>query len=514
MTGWSVWILNRQNPSIEGYRVRGTDHPTSKNQPARANAQRSRAFARARRDGPIAMLRHLAVSFARAAALSLTNCKGFVPEMWERAMRGVGFRLVICVCVALTATGCYRAPLNPPRLVVSTDTDMSVQLFMQATILLANYYGYSNVRYADIRERARRSNVAMIDFVIPESIRATPALRDFANVYEHDPAGLNVALQKIGGYQNLVKYYIRTGLRASQSVCRTYLLEIEEKNDFLEFLQKEIGVASAVSTAVLALVNANTTLTTSFMIARTGIDGGIDVYQEYRYLKIDRDAARVLVEAAQNQLAKYFLEQVDKTVADPNLVAGGYTFSDALHAVSTIEYQCTRSGIRNLLARSINNSPSNLVVDQETGNIAFRSASMAPVNSDGPGGVGGGGSGGATGGGTIGGTPGGSTGGNLGSVQSGAGQSGGQATSSKPGTILIALMRTGSPEKKKEVRATLQSFLSDTKVKQLLGEIPSTLLSNPSNIIIEEVAVATDPAFVPVQAHLVQLARNQGLLKK
>jgi hypothetical protein len=506
--------LNHQNLSIERYRVRGADHPTSKSQPPRAKAPRGRDFACACHDGLDATARPAAVFFAFAAALSLTNYKGFVREKWERAMRGVCFRLVICVCVALTATGCYRAPLNPPRLVVSTDTDMSVQLFMQATILLANYYGYSNVRYADIRERARRSNVAMIDFVIPESIRATPALRNFTNGYEDNPAGLTLALQRIGGYQNLVKYYIRTGLRASQSVCRTYLLEIEEKNDFLEFLQKEIGVAAAVSTAVLALVNANTTLTTSFLIARTGIDGGIDVYQEYRYLKIDRDAARILVETAQNQLAKYFMEQVDKTVANPNLVAGGYTFSDALHAVSTIEYQCTRSGIRNLLSRSINNSPSNLIVDQETGNFTFRTAVMAPVNSDGPGGVGGGGNGGVTGGGTVGGNPGGATGGNLGSGQSGAGQSGSQATTSKPGAILIALMRTGSPEKKKEVRATLQSFLSDAAVKRLLGAIPDTLFSNASNIIIEEVAIATDPAFAPVQAHLVQLARNQGLLKK
>lgn len=290
------------------------------------------------------------------------------------------FRFVVFVCVALITTGCSRAPLNPPRLVMSSDTDMTVQLFMQSTILLANYYGYTDVRYADIRERARRSNVNMIDFVIPEAIRATPALSNFANRYEDNPAELTAALQRIGGYRNLVKYYIRTGLRASQSLCWTYMLEIEEKNDFLEFLQKEIGVAYALSTAVLALAQANATLTTSFMIARTGIDGGIDAFQEYRYLKIDRDAARAVVEAAQNQLAQYFLEQVDKTAENQNRVTGGYTFSDALHAVSTIEYQCTRSGIRNLLSRSINNSPSNLVVDQETGNITFRTAVGAPVN--------------------------------------------------------------------------------------------------------------------------------------
>jgi len=296
------------------------------------------------------------------------------------------FRFVVFVCVALITTGCSRAPLNPPRLVMSSETDMTVQLFMQSTILLANYYGYTNVTYGAIRERARRSNVNMIDFVIPETIRATPALRNFANKYEDNPDELNEALRRVGGYKNLVKYYIRTGLRASQSLCRTYMLEIEEKNDFLEFLQKEIGVAYALSTAVLALASANSTLMSSFMIARTGVDGGIDAFQEYRYLKIDRDAARAVVETAQNQLAQYFMDQVDKSAANQNLVTGGYTFSDALHAVSTIEYQCTRSGIRNLLSRSINNSPSNLVVDQETGNITFRTAVGATVNQVAPGG--------------------------------------------------------------------------------------------------------------------------------
>src|SRR5437868_777536 len=119
------------------------------------------------------------------------------------------FRFVVFVCVALITTGCSRAPLNPPRLVMSSDTDMTVQLFMQSTILLANYYGYTSVSYAEIRERARRSNVNMIDFVIPETIRATPTLRNFANRFEDDPAALTEALQRIGGYKNLVKYYIR-----------------------------------------------------------------------------------------------------------------------------------------------------------------------------------------------------------------------------------------------------------------------------------------------------------------
>src|SRR5215208_5140345 len=104
MTGWSVSTLNHQNLSIERYRVRGADHPTSESQPPRAKALRGRDFARASHDGPIANVRHSAAFFAFAAALSLTNCKGFVREKWERAMRaGI---VAGCVALALLVGGC------------------------------------------------------------------------------------------------------------------------------------------------------------------------------------------------------------------------------------------------------------------------------------------------------------------------------------------------------------------------------------------------------------------------
>jgi hypothetical protein len=267
---------------------------------------------------------------------------------------------------------------------MSSDRDMPIQLFMQATILLSNYYGYSTIRYSDLRERSSRAGYNLIPFMPPETVRATPELVDFFNSYENNGPALEQVLQTNGGYKVLVKYYIRTGLRAAQAVCRNYLLNLEERNDYLEFLQKEIGVAAAVSTSVLALVNANSTISQAFMIARTGIDGGIDAYQEYRFLNIDREAARTLVEAAQNALAQHYLKQVDTASANSNLVTGGYTFSDALHAVSMIEYQCTRSGIRHLLTRSINNSPSNLVVDEATGTFVFRSTTGATVIHDVP----------------------------------------------------------------------------------------------------------------------------------
>src|SRR4029450_12029115 len=119
MTGRSVRTLNHQNLSIERYRVRGADHPTSKSQPPRANALRGRDFARAWRDGPDATVRHTAAFFAFVAGLSLTNCKEFVREMWERAMRaGI---VASCVALALLVSGCDTTDSRFFRYGIGTD---------------------------------------------------------------------------------------------------------------------------------------------------------------------------------------------------------------------------------------------------------------------------------------------------------------------------------------------------------------------------------------------------------
>lgn len=95
---------------------------------------------------------------------------------------------------------------------------------------------------------------------------------------------------------------------------------------------------------------------------------------------------------------------------------------------------------------------------------------------------------------------------------------GGQNTNQQPqkksGEILLDLMRNGTADDKKKAQGALQGFLLDADVKSLLDAIPDKFFSNRANIRIEEIAIATDPAFGAVQAHLVQMARNQGLLKK
>ena len=99
--------------------MRGADHPTSKSQSPRAKAAQARDVTRACHDGPDAIVRHTAIFFAFAAALTLTNCKEFVREMWERAMRAgiVGG----CVALALLVGGCDTTDSRFFRYGIGTD---------------------------------------------------------------------------------------------------------------------------------------------------------------------------------------------------------------------------------------------------------------------------------------------------------------------------------------------------------------------------------------------------------
>ena len=86
-------------------------------------------------------------------------------------MRG---RLAIVIVLVLSLGGCMRAPLNPPRLVMSGETDLTIQLFMQSTILLAKFYGYTTIRYADIQARSARGGFNAIPFMPPEQFELRP----------------------------------------------------------------------------------------------------------------------------------------------------------------------------------------------------------------------------------------------------------------------------------------------------------------------------------------------------
>ena len=293
---------------------------------------------------------------------------------------------VIAILLSIAVGGCSlgpRAPLNPPQLVSDSDSDMALQLFMQSTILMSQFYGYQTVEYDTIRSKSIQAGFSMLPFMPPEIVRATPPLINLkADPLSASSAALRERVDKDQGYKWLVKYYIKTGWQAAQLICRNHLLGMQERNKYLEFLQTEFGVGYTFASGVLSLVNANGTLLKTALLSRTAMDDSTNAYRSYRYLSIDDESARLLVEAAQNSYAKYFLEKVDKseiptTINGKPAVVSRFTFSEALNAVSTIEYQCTREGIRHLLNRAVTNTPTNLLVDSDTGTIVFKSTKDA-----------------------------------------------------------------------------------------------------------------------------------------
>src|ERR1041384_6371024 len=89
------------------------------------------------------------------------------------------FRIAIVASVALVLSGCLRhqEPLNPPQLVTARDTDMAIQLFMQATILLGRYYDFDTLDYDLLRDRSVRHGYSTLPFMPPIAHRATPPFK-------------------------------------------------------------------------------------------------------------------------------------------------------------------------------------------------------------------------------------------------------------------------------------------------------------------------------------------------
>ena len=118
--------------------MRGTDHTASKSQLPRVEASRERDFARARRDGPIAIVRRMDVSLAFAAALALAKCKGFVREIRGRTMRA---GVVACVGFALALAGC-NLTLEEKFIQEGIGTELSAVDIAESTRRLELYLSY------------------------------------------------------------------------------------------------------------------------------------------------------------------------------------------------------------------------------------------------------------------------------------------------------------------------------------------------------------------------------------
>jgi hypothetical protein len=148
-------------------------------------------------------------------------------------------------------------------------------------------------------------------------------------------------------------YFIRAGHHASQLICRNYLSGLRDRNEYFEFLQQEIKVATNLTSMLLVLTKTAETSKDIFTQVVGAANLGADAYQSFRFLAPEIETVLPLVEAAQVAMRDYYV--------GPGRPA---TFAGALNAVSKIEYQCSRSGIRAILTKTlVQSQPQYTVVD-------------------------------------------------------------------------------------------------------------------------------------------------------
>ncbi|WP_108512073.1 hypothetical protein [Bradyrhizobium algeriense] len=158
-------------------------------------------------------MRHTAVSIAFAATLSLANCKGFVREMWERAMRaGI---VAGCVALAVLLSGCDPNDRNYFRGGIGT------QLYTAET---ASATEFQNI-YLDY---LCRQSISSIGADAPGCAQVVPA--------------------------NAWPVIVQAGLNDIDARCDSYLAWLDQKRRENAAILAEI---SAVRFAVDALTNPN-----------------------------------------------------------------------------------------------------------------------------------------------------------------------------------------------------------------------------------------------------------------
>ncbi|MBI3435893.1 MAG: hypothetical protein HY056_12585 [Proteobacteria bacterium] len=253
---------------------------------------------------------------------------------------------ILLVLLSISLGGCMRHPLSPTQIVGDRQATVAVREFLNASAILAYGYGleFNYVDAAPSRQLTQANSYSGFfglklreDIAFDISVRPR---RDFTLFF----ADARTPEER---WKQSTRYYLRSGANASMIICRNYLAGLKERNEYFEFLQKELNLAGGLAGLTLSLASANRTITTSFVNALSYLNLGLDAYQDFRYLSVDIETVITMVEAAQVALRDHFLE-------DNNLPL---SFAAALHALNKIEYVCTRAGIRGLLNKTLTQVP-------------------------------------------------------------------------------------------------------------------------------------------------------------
>jgi hypothetical protein len=224
--------------------------------------------------------------------------------------------------------GC-AAQVSPPRIIGDESSDLAVQEFLLAGQALALDYGLSlDIAYGGQPHLPQDPFGISVVQAVPYSI----------NITSHQ------------GYPLLARdrwehraWFIKAGHHASQMICRNYLSGLRDRNEYFEFLQKEFNTGASLVQVLMPLTSVSEKTKDVFTQALNSTNLGIDAYQGFKFMTPDIETVLPLVEAAQVAMRDYYLSDAGAPA----------TFAGALNAVSKIEYQCSRSGIRAILNKTL-----------------------------------------------------------------------------------------------------------------------------------------------------------------
>jgi hypothetical protein len=245
-------------------------------------------------------------------------------------------QFILAFVLSISLLGCGGQGLSPVQLTGDQQSDIAVREYLLASYQLAHQFGFDfhYVENTELTSKSKNINTDLFGFQLRSDIPYKMRLVPNENLGQMPITPENRTAATI--------YYIKTGTYASLILCRNYLSGLRDRNEYFEFLQKELNVAGGLATIAMQLASANGTIRTSVQETLTALNLGIDTYQTFRFLTPEVETILPIVALAQSKLRGHYLSEGFPT-----------TFSGAINAVSQIEYQCTRSGVRGLINRTL-----------------------------------------------------------------------------------------------------------------------------------------------------------------
>jgi hypothetical protein len=151
-------------------------------------------------------------------------------------------RLFILFLTAVFLPACSsNMSLSPAQLIGDSEADVAVQEFLLSSKALAYAHGMDFRFSPDAPSQTVRSRVSRDLFGFP--IRQEVAYSVGLNLEGKAGADFSTLLGPAFTPSAARAQYIKSGAYASMILCRNYLSGLRDRNEYFEFLQKELNVA-------------------------------------------------------------------------------------------------------------------------------------------------------------------------------------------------------------------------------------------------------------------------------